>query len=120
MKNVILVLIGILTLSCSKRSDTHYSTNSEKVFLIITENTTETELTKIVSEFIEEKNIIIDFSGTEFTKGGKIRTVNLNVDCNDGFKGTAKSSSAMLEGQKFGFSRDYTKNAKSPFVIGAM
>jgi dihydrodipicolinate reductase len=66
MKKIVLLIVWILILSCSKVSQTKYSTDSEKVFLIITENTTESELTKIASEFKKEKDIIIDFSKTEF------------------------------------------------------
>ena len=120
MRKIILVLIGILIISCSKESETKYSTDSEKVFLIITENTTEIELTKIASEFKAEKNITVDFSKTEFTENGKIKTLNFEVDCNDGFKGSAKSSGVILKAENSGFSRDYSENSKVPFVIGAM
>jgi len=120
MKKIVLMLVGILILSCSKESETKYSTDSEKVFLIITENTTESELTKIATDFQTKKDIIIDFSKTEFSKNGKIRTLNLEVDCNDGFKGTAKSSGVILKSKNSGFSRDYTENSKVPFIIGAM
>ncbi len=120
MKKIILMLVGILLLSCSKESETKYSTDSEKVFLIITENTTESELTKIASEFKAEKDIIVDFSKTEFTENGKIIKLNLEVDCNDGFKGTAISSGVILKSKNSGFSRDYAENSKVPFIIGAM
>jgi uncharacterized protein YxeA len=120
MKKIILVLIGILVISCSKESETKYSTDSEKVFLIITENTTEIELTKIASEFKAEKNITVDFSKTEFTENGKIKTLTFEVDCNDGFNGSATSSGVILKTKKSGFSRDYSENSKVPFVIGAM
>jgi hypothetical protein len=90
------------------------------VFLIITENTTEIELTKIASEFKAEKNITVDFSKTEFTENGKIKTLNFEVDCNDGFKGSATSSGVILKAKNSGFSRDYSENSKVPFVIGAM
>ena len=120
MKKIILVLVGILILSCSKESETKYSTDSKKVFLIITENTTERELTKIASEFKTEKDIIIDFSKTEFFENGKIKTLNLEVDCNDGLKGTATSSEELLKSKNSGFSRDYAENSKVPFIIGAM
>ncbi|RTY76029.1 hypothetical protein [Flavobacterium sp. LS1R10] len=120
MKKIILVLVGILILSCSKESETKYATDSEKVFLIITENTTEKELTKIASEFKTEKDIIIDFSKTKFSKNGKIKTLNLAVDCNDGFKGTATSSEVILKSKNSGFSRDYAVNSKVSFIIGGM
>ncbi len=120
MKKIILVLIGISIISCSKESETKYSTDSDNVFLIITENTTETELTNIASEFKTEKNIIVDFSKTEFNENGTIKNLNLEVDCNDGFKGVAKSSGVILKVKNSGFLRDYSKNSKVPFVIGAM
>lgn len=120
MKKIILVLLGILILSCSKESETKYSTDSEKVFLIITKNTTETELTKIASEFKTEKNIIVDFSKTEFYENGKIKNLNLKVDSNDGFIGTTRSTGIILKNKNSGFSRDYAENSKVPFVIGAM
>ena len=120
MKKIILILFGILALSCSKESETKYSTDSEKVFLIITENTTKIELTKIASEFKAEKNINVDFSKTEFTESGKIKKLNLEVDCNDGFKGIATISGVILKAKNSGFSRDYSENSKVPFVIGVM
>jgi hypothetical protein len=46
--------------------------------------------------------------------------LNLEVDCNDGFKGIAKSSGVILKAKNSGFSRDYSENSKVPFVIGAM
>jgi uncharacterized protein YxeA len=120
MKKIILVLVGILILSCAKESETKYAVDSEKVFLIITENTTKSELTKIASEFKTEKNIIIDFSKTEFSENGKIETLNLDVNCNDGFEGTAISSGVILKSKNSGFSRDYAENSTMPFIIGAM
>lgn len=120
MKQIMLIVIGILVVSCAKESKTKYATNSEKVFLIITENTTEIELKKIASEFKVEKNITVDFSKTQFARNGKIKNLNLEVDCNDGFKGTATSSAEILKAKNSGFSRDYSENSKVPFVIGAM
>ena len=120
MKKITLVLIGILILSCSKESNTKYVTDADKVFLVIAENTTESELIKIASEFKTVKNIKVDFSKTEFSENGKIKTLNLEVDCNDGFKGNATSNGTILKSKNSGFLRDYSENAKAPFVIGAM
>jgi hypothetical protein len=120
MKKIILMLVGMLILSCSKESATKYSTNSEKVFLIITENTTERELTKISSEFKTKREIIIDYSETKFYGSGRVKTLNLKVDCNDGFNGTTITSGLILKIKNSGFSRDYSKNSKVPFIIGAM
>jgi hypothetical protein len=120
MKKLLIILLGLFVMSCSKESETKYSTDSEKVYLLITENTTRNELTTIVAEFKLKKNIVIDFSKTEFSEYGKIEKLNLEVDCNDGFRGIAKSSGELLKLKNSGFSRDYTKDTKVPFVIGAM
>lgn len=120
MKHIIIALIGILILSCSKESQTKYAIDAQKVYLIITENTTESELIVISSEFKEEKNINIDISQSEFNKNGTIKNLHLEVDCNDGFKGVAKTSGLILKNKNSGFSRDYREGSKVPFVIGAM
>lgn len=120
MKKIILVLVGIIAMSCSKESQTKYSTESERVYLIVTENTTKAELTKIASEFKSEKNIAVDFSKTEFSENGKIIKLNLKVDCNDGFRGIAESTGKILKTKNSGFLRDYSEGSKKPFVIGAM
>jgi uncharacterized protein YxeA len=113
MKKIILMLVGILILSCSKESATKYSTDTEKVFLIITENTTERELTKISSEFKTKREINIDFSETEFSGNGKIQTLNLKVDCNDGFNGTAITSGLILKIKYNNISKITPKNIKN-------
>lgn len=118
MKKLILILVGILTLSCSKESKTKYSIHSEKVFLVITKTSTEDELMKIASEFKVKKNIKIDFSKTEFSENGKIENLDLQVDCNDGFKGNTQSSGLLLLTKNYGFFRDYSENPEVPFMVG--
>ena len=122
MKKAALFLFGILMLSCAKESETTYSTNSgsEKAFLLITENTTESDLVKIAAEFKSERNITVDFSETEFYGNGKIENLKLQVDCNDGFKGNVNVAGEVLEIKNSGFVRDYSKKAERPFSIGAI
>jgi len=120
MKYISLVLIALLSISCMKVSETKYSTASERVFLIITQNTTEAELDKIASEFKSKKNITVDYSKSEFNEDGIIKHLILEVDCNDGFKGVAETSEKILTSKNSGFLRDYSENSSTPFVIGAM
>jgi hypothetical protein len=122
MKNIILFLIFITALGCTKTEagKTTYSTDSKKVFLLITENTTKDELTKICAEFKLLKNIDIDFSESTFYEDGKVKNVNLEVDCNDGFSGVAKNFGATFNINNCGFQRDYNENAKIPWSIGNM
>ena len=122
MKRIILFLICITTLSCAKTEagKTTYSTDSEKAFLIITENTTKDELTKIATEFKLVRNIDIDFTETTFYNNGKVKNVNLEVDCNDGYKGVAKNFGTTFSINNCGFQRDYKEDAESPWSIGSM
>ena len=122
MKRIILFLICITTLSCAKTEagKTTYSTDSEKAFLIITENTTKDELTKIATEFKLVRNIDIDFTETTFYDDGKVKNVNLEVDCNDGYKGVAKNFGTTFSINNCGFQRDYKEDAESSWSIGSM
>ena len=104
--------------SCTKPPETKYSTSSEKAFLVITNGTTQDELTKITEEFKTERSIDLDFSKTEFSSDGKIKNLNFEVNCNDGFRGDATSTADILQTKNSGFSRDYRENAKEPFVMG--
>ena len=118
MKKLILLLIGTLFISCSYEGTTEYSIESEKVFLLICENTTESELYSIAKEFKEKRNITVDFSKSEFRRNGTIKNLNLSVDCNDGFKGTIKNYGKTFNLNKSGFWRDYKENSAEPFRIG--
>ena len=122
MKKIILLLVCISTFSCAKTEAgiTSYSTDSEKAFLIITENTTKDMLTKIATEFKLLRNIDIDFTETKFYGDGKVKNVNLEVDCNDGYKGVAKNFGTTFRLNNCGFQRDYSKNAEKPWSIGSM
>ncbi len=121
MKKTILLSLCIITLSgCLKEKQTQYSTDTEEVFLVITENTTKQELIQIAAEFKEKRNIDIDFSKSEFSGSGKILNLDLKVDCNDGFKGTTAGSSESFRFNYYGFSRDYSPESKRAFHIGAM
>ena len=66
------------------------------------------------------KNIDIDFSESTFYEDGKVKNVNLEVDCNDGFSGVAKNFGTTFDINNCGFQRDYTENAEKPWSIGTM
>lgn len=107
-----------LTNSNLDKNKTNYSITAEKAILEIDPKTTRAELTEIARQFLDEKNIVIDFSKSTFNKKGCIQDVNLSVDCNDGMKGTATSSRALLRINSIGFIRDYRVGSKVPFAIG--
>lgn len=120
LKYLTLFLAIFVLNSCIKPRETEYSTSSEKAFLVITNATTQFELTKIAAEFKTERNIDVDFSKTKFSSDGTIKKLDFEVNCNDGFRGDATSTAEILQTKNSGFSRNYRKNGKDAFVMGAM
>ena len=120
MRKVIIILVGLIIASCAINSKTEYSLDKDVAYLKITQNTTATELKQIAAEFKNQKNIVIDYSESEFNRDGKINLLSLKVDCNDGFSGTTKISNLLLKMHKCGFLRDYRSKTKIPFSIGKM
>lgn len=115
-----LFIIILLFSGCLKESKTQFTIDEDQVLLIITQNTTKEELEQIAIELKEKSNIDMDFSKSKFLENGKISEVNLEVDCNDGFKGSTHCSANTLKRQNIGFSRDYRTGSTQVFHIGAM
>ena len=123
MKNISKILIIIMTVSffsCTNFSKTEYSTADTKAYLNICANTTASELKKISDEFKQNRNIDLDYSKSVFLSNGKIDNLVLKVNTNDGYSGETSCSGNSLKIKNFGFIRDYSKEAKQKFFIGAL
>lgn len=121
MKKPLFLFVCLLFLTgCLKESQTQFSIGEDQVFLVITPNTTKEELAQIAIELKEKKNIDMDYSKSTFSADGKISEVNLEVDCNDGFKGSTHCSATALKYKNVGFVRDYTAEGDTVFHIGVM
>lgn len=123
MKKLIILIGFILLVSCTNKGEnsdlkTEYVLNSEIIYLKLTDNTTLSELIKISTEFKTQKNIDIKYLMVEFNEDGGLTKLTLDVDCNDGFSGSAYLSKKSLKKNNYGFKRDYTENSKTPFEIG--
>ncbi|MCF8254321.1 MAG: hypothetical protein K9H61_08300 [Bacteroidia bacterium] len=122
MKNaftILTVLMMAIIFACNNYPKTEYSTSETKSFLKVSPNTTELELKLIAEEFKQKRNIDIDYSKSIFFDDGKIEDLVLKVNSNDGYFGETTSSRYSLRMKSFGFVRDFSKNAKSEFMIGA-
>jgi len=117
---ILIILMTAFIFSCKEFSKTDYSTSDTKVYLMLTPNTTASELRKIAVEFKQKRNIDVDFLQSDFNGNGKIKNLVLKVNTNDGFSGEARISSAGLKMKSFGFIRDYAKDAKQKFSIGTL
>ena len=121
MKKIGSILIFMMVLiSCLKESQTQYSIDEDQVFLVITQNTTKEELAKIAAELKQKKNIDIEYSNSKFKASGKISELKLEVDCNDGFKGSTHCSGNTLKFPHLGYLRDYRADRDEVFHIGVM
>ena len=120
MKNLFFLFFILLLSSCSNNSETEYLISDEKVYLKVGTNTSEEELVKISTELLAERNITVDFQGSEFDDDGKLMYLNLKVDCNDGLRGSAKAEKVALMVSKYGFVRDYSEGSDVPFRVGSV
>jgi hypothetical protein len=85
----------------------------DKVVLTIDENTTSAELEDYRVK-LEARNIDFRINKIEQENStGKIISIEISVDCNDGFKGTIKQRLNM--NKVVGFYRNYNKKSQSPF-----
>lgn len=114
MKKTVLVIIGILL------SLATYSQKSKKqvVSLKINSDWTMKQLdsAKIA---LAKKKIIFNYSGIEYYENGKLKSIEIEVNCKDGYKGGA-STDELGEIKAFGFFRDYSKFAPTQFAVGVM
>lgn len=77
-----------------------------------------TELVMIKAD-LETKGIILDYKKIEYNKQGELISLSFSVDCRDGFSGSA-STDNLKNNVRFGFYRDYSRDAKSPFGTGGI
>lgn len=68
---------------------------------------------------LAEAGITIQYRLLEFDEQGGLKSLDFRVDCNDGFSGSAKSTEIFNQ-TRWGFYRDYRKNAESPFGTGGL
>ncbi|WP_086029991.1 PspC domain-containing protein [Tenacibaculum holothuriorum] len=87
--------------------------NDAKAELIITKETTKSELKELARWFKNKKNIDIDFSESSFFNNGKIKSYILKVNCNDGYKGNTASKGITINNGKHGFIRNYDNSTVS-------
>ena len=74
------------------------------------------DLFKIKRE-LRKTHIDISYKNIAFDENDLLKSISFSVDCHDGFKGGAESGH-LTTNSKFGFYRDYSKKAESPFATG--
>ncbi|MCM4173981.1 hypothetical protein DHD32_21145 [Arenibacter sp. TNZ] len=70
-----------------------------------------------IKKSLSEIGITITYSSFDFDENGGLKSLSFNVDCNDGFKGGATKTDINNQ-TRWGFFRDYSEKAISPFGTG--
>lgn len=66
---------------------------------------------------LSERGIVVTYKSLAFDENGKLKSIDFSVDCKDGFVGGAKAEN-LTNQSHFGFYRDYSETAASPFGAG--
>jgi hypothetical protein len=66
---------------------------------------------------LKANGIVIKYKTLKFDSEGGLVSIEMAVDCKDGYSGAANSGQ-LQNSSKFGFKRDYSGAASSPFEIG--
>jgi hypothetical protein len=116
-------LTGILILTMIFASSFHVDKSlkgiddkKSRIEVFFNSGTGFTELVMIKAQ-LETKGIVMNYKKIEYNKNGELVSIHFFVDCRDGFSGSASTDN--LKKVPFGFYRDYSKDAASPFGTGA-
>jgi len=71
---------------------------------------------------LETRGITINYKKIEFDDNKRLQSIECEVDCNDGYKGSFSINylNTQNKERRTGFYRDYSKNAKSTFGTGSI
>src|SRR5687768_4220565 len=111
-------LSALLLITVVITSSSFSISNPGKVEVVFNRQLNFNDLVKIKME-IADKGILLDYKRMEFDNNGKLKSISFKVDCKDGFSGSA-SSEELSNDSRFGFYRDYSKDAASPFGTGGL
>ena len=114
----ILLLTALLVSVSSFKSannDNRSNGNQPRIEVVFNRQMDFNHLVKLKLD-LSQKGIVLNYNKLEFDKEGKLQFINFSVDCNDGFKGGAERR--LSQQGRFGFYRDYSKDAKTPFEAG--
>ena len=68
---------------------------------------------------LSEKGIVLTYKSLEFDETGKLKSIEFEVNCKDGFSGSAGMKN-LTNQSRLGFYRDYSKNVVTPFKVGTI
>jgi hypothetical protein len=88
------------------------------VYAEFTNNSKFSDLVKIKDD-MAVKGITLNYIFLEFDDYNNLQAISIEVNCNDGFKGSA-ATKRLTNFRKMSFTRDYRDGAKVAFSIGTV
>ena len=113
---VFFLLFQVETKAQVKESVTTSDTKITKIEISYDENATIEELESDASFLKEDLDIDMIFSEAKFGANGKLLSISLAVETNDGFSGSVSSSD--VASRPVYFFRDFSEDAEVPFGLG--
>lgn len=98
-----------------------YSGAKDRIEVVFTNKLTFDSLVVIKND-LKARGIIINYTNLEFDNRNQLLSIYCEVDCKDGFKGSfgANLLNSKNKNKRFGFYRDFSKKANSPFGTGLL
>ncbi len=109
----LIILTAVFSFANFKNTD---SGKQDRVELIFTRQMSFNDLVKAKLDMAEE-GITLKYKLLKFDNEGRLSGIAFQVDCHDGFSGSASNLFLSYEGS-FGFIRDYGAESESPFITG--
>jgi uncharacterized protein (UPF0335 family) len=113
---IFFLLFQVETKAQIKESVTTSDAKITKIEISYDENATTEELETDVSFLKEDLDIDMIFSEAKFGANGKLISISLAVETNDGFSGSVSSSD--VASRPVYFFRDFSEDAEVPFGVG--
>ncbi len=125
MKNSLTILLSMTLLATITGfkivpDDSKQNNDKERIEVIFNRHLEFNDLVKIKLD-MSQHGIVLNYKKLEFDDYGKLIFISFQVDCKDGFSGSAWTGGEELTNQShFGFYRDYSLDTDSPFGTGEM
>ena len=124
MKNSLTILLSMTLFigvsSFITQNDSKQSSDKDRIEVIFNRHLEFNDLVKIKLD-MSQHGIVLNYKKLEFDDNGKLIFIYFQVDCKDGFSGSASTGGEELTNQsRLGFYRDYSLDRGSPFGTGGI
>ncbi len=89
---------------------------NDRIEVLFTRNMSFNDIVKVKLD-MAERGITLNYKLLRFDDEGRLMSISYEVDCHDGFKGSAVNHRIGYN-DRFGFYRDYRSESSSPFGTG--